>query len=192
MFSLVIPIYNEEKLIDELLDRTVQSIESFTKEYEVILVDDGSTDKSLQIMLARKEKNNRIKLLSLSRNFGHQAAFTAGLEYAKGDIVAMMDGDLQDPPALLPEMYRKICEEEYDIINAKRTGRKGSSSRNIYARMFHSVFKSIGDIKYMESYGNYSVMTRQAVDALLSMKEKVRYLPGLRSVSYTHLTLPTN
>ncbi len=180
MFSLVIPIYNEEKLIDELLDRTVQSIESFTDDYEVILVDDGSTDKSLQIIHARREKNNRIKLLSLSRNFGHQAAFTAGLEYAKGDIVAMMDGDLQDPPALLPGMYRKICEEEYDIVSAKRTGRKGSSNRNIYARMFHSVFKSIGDIKYMESYGNYSVMTRQAVDALLSMKEKVRYLPGLR------------
>ncbi len=180
MFSLVIPIYNEEKLIDELLDRTVQSIESFTKEYEVILVDDGSTDQSLKIMLARREKNSRIKLLSLSKNFGHQAAFTAGLEYAKGDIVAMMDGDLQDPPALLPEMYRKISGEEYDIISAKRTGRKGSGSRNIYARMFHSIFKSIGDIKYMGAYGNYSVMTRQAVDALLSMKEKVRYLPGLR------------
>ncbi len=187
MFSLVIPIYNEEKLIGELLERTTQAIESFTKEYEVVLVDDGSTDKSMQLILSQREKNSKIKLLSLSKNFGHQAAFTAGLEYTKGNIVAMMDGDLQDPPELLQEMYHKIKEEGYDIISAKRTGRKGSSSRNLYTRIFHSIFKSIGDIKSMGNYGNYSVMTRDAVNALLSMKEKVRYLPGLRIyIGYKH------
>ena len=181
MFSLVIPIYNEEKLIDELIDRTVQAIDSFTKDYEVIIVDDGSTDQSVSLILARREKNNKIKLLSLSKNFGHQAAFTAGLEYARGDIVAMMDGDLQDPPELLTAMYNKITGEEYDIIGAKRTGRKGAGSRNLYARLFHSIFKSIGDMRSMGNYGNYSMMKRIAVDALLSMKEKVRYLPGLRT-----------
>jgi len=181
MFSLVIPIYNEEKLIDELIDRTVQAIDSFTKDYEVLFVDDGSTDQSVSLILARREKNNKIKLLSLSKNFGHQAAFTAGLEYARGDIVAMMDGDLQDPPELLTAMYHKITGEEYDIVGAKRTGRKGTGSRNLYARFFHSIFKSIGDIRSMGNYGNYSMMKRIAVDALLSMKEKVRYLPGLRT-----------
>ena len=181
MFSLVIPIYNEEKLIDELIDRTVQAIDSFTKDYEVIIVDDGSTDQSVTLILTRREKNNKIKLLSLSKNFGHQAAFTAGLEYARGDIVAMMDGDLQDPPELLTAMYNKITGEEYDIIGAKRTGRKGAGSRNLYARLFHSIFKSIGDMRSMGNYGNYSMMKRIAVDALLSMKEKVRYLPGLRT-----------
>ncbi len=181
MFSLVIPIYNEEKLIDELIDRTVQAIDSFTKDYEVIIVDDGSTDQSVSLILARREKNNKIKLLSLSKNFGHQAAFTAGLEYARGDIVAMMDGDLQDPPELLTAMYNKITGEEYDIVGAKRTGRKGTGSRNLYARLFHSIFKSIGDMRSMGNYGNYSMMKRIAVDALLSMKEKVRYLPGLRT-----------
>jgi len=181
MFSLVIPIYNEEKLIDELIDRTVQAIDSFTKDYEVIIVDDGSTDQSVSLILARREKNNKIKLLSLSKNFGHQAAFTAGLEYARGDIVAMMDGDLQDPPELLTAMYNKITGEEYDIVGAKRIGRKGAGGRNLYARLFHSVFKSIGDIRSMGNYGNYSMMKRIAVDALLSMKEKVRYLPGLRT-----------
>jgi len=123
MFSLVIPIYNEEKLVDELLERIVKSIESFTDDYEVIVVDDGSTDSSLSLILSHRDKNKKIKLLSLSKNFGHQAAFTAGLEYAKGDIVGMMDGDLQDPPELLLKMYNKIRKEDFDIISAKRTGK---------------------------------------------------------------------
>ncbi|MCX6302894.1 MAG: glycosyltransferase family 2 protein [Bacteroidia bacterium] len=187
MFSLVIPIFNEEKLIDELVKRTISSIESFTKDYEVIFVDDGSTDQSVAAILSWREKNRRIKLLSLSKNFGHQAAFTAGLEYAGGDIVAMMDGDLQDPPELLAEMYRKINIEDYDIISARRSGRKGSNSRNLYTSLFHSIFKNIGDIRNMDNYGNYSMMRRIAVDALLSMKEKVRYLPGLRTyIGFKH------
>jgi dolichol-phosphate mannosyltransferase len=187
MFSLVIPIFNEEKLIDELVKRTISSIESFIKDYEVIFVDDGSTDQSVTAILSWREKNNRIKLLSLSKNFGHQAAFTAGLEYARGDIVTMMDGDLQDPPELLAEMYRKINSEDYDIISARRSGRKGSNSRNLYTSLFHSIFKNIGDIRNMDNYGNYSMMRRIAVDALLSMKEKVRYLPGLRTyIGFKH------
>ncbi len=187
MFSLVIPIYNEEKLVDELLERIVKSIESFTDDYEVIVVDDGSTDSSLSLILSHRDKNKKIKLLSLSKNFGHQAAFTAGLEYAKGDIVGMMDGDLQDPPELLLKMYNKIRKEDFDIISAKRTGRKGKDSRNLYTRLFHLIFKSIGDIGSVGSYGNYSVMKRIAIDALLSMQEKVRYLPGLRTyIGFKH------
>jgi len=187
MFSLVIPVFNEEKLIDELARRTVSAVESFTKDYEMIFVDDGSTDKSVDTILAWREKNNKIKILSLSKNFGHQAALTAGLEHAGGDIVAMMDGDLQDPPELLAEMYRKTVEEDYDIISAKRTGRKGIKSRDLYAILFHSIFKNIGDIRSMGDYGNYSVMKRVAVDALLSMREKVRYLPGLRTyIGFRH------
>ncbi len=93
----------------------------------------------------------------------------------------MMDGDLQDPPELLPEMYRKIMEEDLDIVSGKRTGRKGSMKRNLSSALFHLIFRHIGDIKNIENYGNYSLMKRMAVDALLSMKEKVRYLPGLRT-----------
>ncbi|MCJ7447018.1 MAG: glycosyltransferase family 2 protein [Bacteroidales bacterium] len=181
MFSLVIPIFNEEKLVDELVKRTLTSVESFTSDYELIFVDDGSTDQSLEKILSWQKTNRRIKILSLSKNFGHQAAYTAGLEYAMGDIVAMMDGDLQDPPELLAEMYRKIIEENYDIVSGKKTGRKGHTGRNLFAVLFHLLFKSIVDIKNMENYGNYSVMKRIAVNALLSMKEKVRYLPGLRT-----------
>jgi polyisoprenyl-phosphate glycosyltransferase len=181
MLSLVIPIFNEEKLVDELIKRTISSIEAFITDYEVIFVDDGSTDDSLKRVLFYREKNEKIKILSLSKNFGHQAAYTAGLEYAKGDIVAMMDGDLQDPPELLGRMYQKIKEEDFDVVSGKRTGRKGKNSRDLYAVLFHLVFKHIGEIKQMENSGNYSMMKRQAVDALLAMKEKARYLPGLRT-----------
>jgi len=187
MFSLVIPIYNEEKLIEELVKRTVSATESFTKDYEVIFVDDGSTDDSANAILSFREDNKRIKLLSLSKNFGHQAAYTAGLEHTKGDIVAMMDGDLQDPPELLPVMFNKITGGGFDIINAKRTGRRGLKSRDLYATLFHAVFRNIGDISAMGDSGNYSVMKREAVNALLEMKEKVRYLPGMRSyIGFRH------
>lgn len=181
MFSLVIPVFNEENLIDELIDRTVSAIGTFSTDYEVIIVDDGSTDQSLAKLIRRNQQNKRIKILSLSKNFGHQAAYTAGLEYAKGDIVAMMDGDLQDPPELLSEMYHKITEEDYDIISGKRSGRKGNRGRNLTSVLFHVFFRHIGEIKNMENSGNYSMMKREAVDALLMMKEKVRYLPGLRT-----------
>lgn len=181
MFSLIIPVFNEEKLLEELLKRTCAAVESFIGEYEIILVDDGSTDNSLNLMLKWQKENRNIKILSLSKNFGHQAAYTAGLEYCKGNIVAMMDGDLQDPPELLAEMYARIRNEGFDVVSGKRTGRKGNSRRNLPTALFHLIFTHIGEIKGMENYGNFSMMTREALTALLSMKEKVRYLPGLRT-----------
>jgi glycosyltransferase involved in cell wall biosynthesis len=181
MLSLVIPVFNEAKLIDELVKRTLSALDSFITEYEILFVDDGSTDDSLNKLLSWQEKESRIKILSLSKNFGHQAAYTAGLEHARGDMVAMMDGDLQDPPELLSDMYRMILDEGYDIVSGKKTGRKGNRSRNLYAILFHLLFKHIGEIKNMENSGNYSMMKRGAVDALIAMKEKVRYLPGLRT-----------
>jgi polyisoprenyl-phosphate glycosyltransferase len=181
MLSLVIPVFNEEKLIDELVSRTLSALDSFISDYDVLFIDDGSTDDSLEKLLSWQKKENRIKILSLSKNFGHQAAFTAGLEYSKGDVVAMMDGDLQDPPELLSEMFRMIVVEGYDIVSGKKTGRKGRKDRNLYSILFHLLFRHIGEIKNMENSGNYSMMKREAVDALLTMREKVRYLPGLRT-----------
>ncbi len=181
MLSIVIPIYNEVGLIDNLVKRTVSALETFVTEYELIFVDDGSEDKSLQSLINWQKEYPCIKILSLSKNFGHQAAFTAGLEYASGEIVGMMDGDLQDPPELFKEMYRKIQEENFDIISGKRSGRKGKSSRNFYTFLFHLLFKNVAVIQNMENTGNFSMMKREAVDAILKMKEKVRYLPGLRA-----------
>jgi len=181
MLSIVIPIYNEEGLIDDLLNRTASALDAFSSDYEIILVDDGSEDQSLPNLLKWQSNNSRIKVLSLSKNFGHQAAFTAGLEHARGNIIGMMDGDLQDPPELFQEMYRKITEENYDVISGTRTGRKGNGSRNFYTFLFHLFFRNVAVIQNMENTGNFSMMKREAVDALLTMKEKVRYLPGLRS-----------
>lgn len=181
MFSLVVPIYNEEKLIDELLNRIVPAILSFTSDFELIFVDDGSTDNSLSALLGWQQKEKRIKIISLSKNFGHQAAFTAGLEYSRGDIVGMMDGDLQDPPEILAEMFMKITLEGYDIVSGRKTGRKGKSNRTLFSSLFHLFFRNMGEMKEMGNYGNFSMMTRNALSALLSLKEKVRYLPGMRT-----------
>lgn len=181
MLSIVIPIYNEEGLIDDLVKRTVSALESFIPDYEIIFVNDGSEDHSLEYLLNWRNKNQKIKVLSLSKNFGHQAAFTAGLEHAAGEVVGMMDGDLQDPPELFGEMYRKIKDEDYDIISGLRTGRKGHNTRNFYTFLFHLLFRNMAVMHNMENTGNFSMMNRPALDALLRMREKVRYLPGLRS-----------
>jgi len=181
MLSVVIPVYNEEQVLEELIRRTVPAIESFIADYEIIFVDDGSTDNTLDKLLAFRKANPRIKVLTLSRNFGHQAAYTAGLEYATGDLIAMMDGDLQDPPELLSEMYALIRKDGYDVVNARKSSRKGNMIRNLYMCLFHKFFGKIAGLGDIGNAGNFSMMTRIAADALLSVKESIRYIPGLRS-----------
>lgn len=180
MFSLIIPVYNEEGLIDELVSRSVKALESFTPNYEILFINDGSTDSTIRKLIEVRKQYPRIKIVDLSRNFGHQAAYTAGLEMALGNYVALMDGDLQDPPELLGEMYRKLKDEGFDIINGKRQGRKSKRLR-ITTNLFHAIFKKISGMEDMENSGNFSIMNRAAVNAMVQMKETIRYLPGLRS-----------
>ncbi len=180
MFSLIIPVYNEEGLIEELAARSIKAVESFTINYEILFINDGSTDSTLQKLIKVRKRFSRIKIVDLSRNFGHQAAFTAGLEMALGNYVAMMDGDLQDPPELLAEMFRKITVEGFDIVTGKRLGRKGKRLR-LTTNLFHAFFKSVAGLDDMENSGNFSMLNRAAVNALVQMKESIRYLPGLRS-----------
>ena len=180
MFSLIIPVYNEEGLVDELVSRSVKAVESFTSNYEILFVNDGSTDSTLHKLIKARKRHSRIKIVDLSKNFGHQAAFTAGLELSLGNYVAMMDGDLQDPPELLAEMYRMVKDDEYDIVSGKRKGRKGKRLR-LATNLFHLFFRKVAAIDEMENSGNFSVMNRAAVNALLQMKETIRYLPGMRS-----------
>lgn len=181
MISLVIPVYNEEILIGELFKRVQASMKAITSDFEVILVDDGSTDHTLEILKSCNEKDKRFKILTLSKNFGHQAAYTAGLTYAKGDYVAMMDGDLQDPPELLKKMYDIILSDGIDIVYGKRNDRNEKIIKRFFIKLFHLIFKKFSNLQNIKNVGNFSIMSKKALEAFLTLQEKNRYLPGLRS-----------
>ncbi|MBI4707206.1 MAG: glycosyltransferase family 2 protein [Candidatus Omnitrophica bacterium] len=181
LISLVIPVFNEEDLIKEIFERSINALKEITDLFEIICVDDGSSDKSLSKLIECHKKDNRFKVLMLARNFGHQAAYTAGLEYAKGEYIAMMDGDMQDPPELIKEMYEKLINGDYDIVYGKRTGRQEKFPKNLFIKVFHIFFKNIIKIDTDSDAGNFSMLNRKALNALLSFKERNRYLPGLRS-----------
>ena len=178
--SVVIPIYNEEALIPRLLERVFTALSAIKAEIEVICVDDGSTDNSLQSLKAYHEKDERLKIISLSRNFGHQAAYTAGLEHTGGDYVVMMDGDLQDPPELIPRMVAMAESGTCDIVHARRTARREKFFKKLGLMLFHYIFKKLSGMEDVANIGNFSLMNRQSLQALLSYKERSRYLPGLR------------
>ncbi|MEA1877802.1 MAG: glycosyltransferase family 2 protein [Bacteroidota bacterium] len=178
--SIVIPLYNEADGVEELLSRTVSALIQTHKEYEIIVVDDGSTDQTLHLLLELREKNPLIKVLQLSRNFGHQAAYTAGMHQAKGKFIVLIDGDLQDPPELIVDMYNKISGRDLDVVYGKRINSPQLSRRPILARYFHKLFKRLSGFPDMDNVGNFSIMNRRALDAILSFSENVRYLPGLR------------
>ncbi len=181
MISLVIPLFNEEKLVDELISRSKKVLNEIGDDFELIIIDDGSKDKTLDKLIHQKETEKRIKIISLSRNFGHQAAITAGLEFARGDFVAMMDGDLQDPPELIKEMYNLLKSGSFDIVNGKRKSRKEGIRKRLLISIFHKIFGNISGLKEIENVGNFSMFNRSVLLALISLKEKIRYLPGLRS-----------
>jgi dolichol-phosphate mannosyltransferase len=180
MFSLIIPVYNEQDLIEELASRSIKAVEAFAPNYEILFINDGSTDATLTRLIQVRKLHPRIKIIDLSKNFGHQAAFTAGLELAMGNYVAMMDGDLQDPPELLSEMYNLIKNEGFDIVSGKRKGRKSKRLR-LATNLFHFFFRKVAGVGDMENSGNFSMMNRAAVNALVQMKESIRYIPGMRS-----------
>lgn len=181
MISLVIPVYNEEVLVVELFERVQKAMESITNDFEVIIVDDGSSDNTLQKLEECHSKDKRFKILALSRNFGHQAAYTAGLNYAKGEYVGMMDGDLQDPPELIKEMYEKATSEKIDVVYGRRSERKEKLLKRLFIRIFHSIFRRLSKLENIKQVGNFSMMSKRALKAFLSLKEKNRYLPGLRA-----------
>lgn len=178
--SLVIPVYNEEEVIPELIGRTIASMEKINKDFEIILVDDGSTDRTVELLLDYREKDNRIKILQLSRNFGHQAAYTAGMARASGKYTGLMDGDLQDPPELFAKMYPLLSAGKVDVIFGKRTKKFNLKSRALLSGWFHKGFQKLSGLEDIERVGNFSMMNRTALEAMLSFPEKTRYLPGLR------------
>jgi len=181
MISLVIPVYNEELVIDELLRRSLAVLKEIGRPFEIIIVDDGSEDSSLSKLLKQRENDDRIKVVELSRNFGHQAAFTAGIKRSKGEYTVMMDGDLQDTPELIKDMFEKMKSGEYDIVNGYRKSRAETGIRGLMFATFHKLFAIITNKKDVENIGNFSMLNRAALEALMQLKEKTRYLPGLRT-----------
>ena len=183
--SVVVSCYNEEKalpLFYEEMERVrIQDFENIA-EFEYIFVNDGSKDKTLEIMKSLRAKDAKVRYVSFSRNFGKEAAMLAGLEAATGDYVTLMDADLQDPPTLLKQMYDAIINEGYDAVGTRRVTRKGEPPiRSFFARMFYKIINKMSDIEMVDGARDYRLMKRQVVDAIISLKEYNRYSKGLFS-----------
>jgi dolichol-phosphate mannosyltransferase len=187
MISVVIPLLNESNLVNDLLRETAENLQLIGEAYEIVCVDDGSTDSTLQKLLQFRQQNSCLKIVSLSRNFGLQPALTAGLDFAKGDYVIMMDGDFQDPPEMIPDLYNKIRETGADIVSAVREQRNEKLSRRLFTEIFHKIFSSVSESEQIAQAGNFSIMSRRAHQAILKFSERNRYMPGIRNfVGFKH------
>lgn len=183
--SVVVSCYNEEKalpLFYEEMERVRKKDFEGIVEFEYIFVNDGSKDNTLKIIKELNQKDPKVRYISFSRNFGKEAAMYAGLEATEGDYVTLMDADLQDPPALLKQMYDAIKNEGYDSVGTRRVTRKGEPPiRSFFARMFYKIINKMSNIEMVDGARDYRLMKRQVVDSIISLKEYNRYSKGLFS-----------
>ena len=179
--SVIIPCYNEQEAIPIFYKEIQKTAEELShQELELLFVNDGSKDGSLEEMKHLSEADPRVKYVSFSRNFGKEAAMYAGLSYASGDYIAIMDVDLQDPPALLPEMYRILTTEDYDCVATRRVTRKGEPPiRSFFARRFYGLMHRLSKTEIVDGARDYRLKTRQFVDELLRLGEYNRFSKGL-------------
>src|SRR3954454_14957056 len=189
LLSVVVPLRDEEGAVRELHRRVDAALAGVP--FELILVDDASVDGTAELLDSLADQNPRVRVLRLSRNFGHQAALTAGLEHARGDAVALLDGDLQDPPELLPKMLGH-WRGGSDVVSAVRTDRAGESRLKLTtARWFYRLFAKLSDLDLTQDAGDFRLLDRRALDALLSMRERNRFLRGMSAwVGYTQTAVP--
>ena len=180
--SIIIPMYNEKEVANECYNRLLNVCKSLEHyEYEIIFIDDGSKDDTLQILAQIAEKDKHVKIISFSRNFGHQAAVTAGLKYVTGDCVFIIDADLQDPPELLPEMI-KLWEDGNDVIYGKRKKRAGESKFKLFtADLFYKTLNALSDVEIPKNTGDFRLVDRKVVDTINAMPEHNKFLRGLFS-----------
>ena len=177
LLSVVAPVYNEEETIDEFHRRTSAALAGFN--FELILVDDGSADRSAEMLARSREADPNVGVVSLSRNFGHQAALTAGLDHARGDVIVMLDADLQDPPELIPNMV-EAWSTGADVVYAVRESRAGETRFKLAtARWFYKIFSKLTQLDLQHNAGDFRLLDRTALDALLSMRERNRFLRGM-------------
>jgi dolichol-phosphate mannosyltransferase len=189
LLSVVVPLRDEEGTVRDLYRRVDAALDDLP--FELLLVDDASTDGTAELLDELAEADSRVRVLHLSRNFGHQAALTAGLEHSRGDAVAMLDGDLQDPPELLPQMVGH-WRSGSDVVSAVRTQRAGESRVKLTtARWFYRLFAKLSDLDLTQDAGDFRLLDRRALDALLSMRERNRFLRGMSAwVGYTQTAVP--
>ncbi len=183
LLSAIVPCFNEQENIFDFYDEFMKN-EAFFKsqdvDFELIFVDDGSKDETVLRVKELNEKDKRVHLVSFSRNFGKESAMYAGLNASKGDYVVIMDCDLQDPPALLPEMLKAITEEGYDSVATRRVNRKGEPPiRSFFARQFYKIINKMTKAEIVDGARDYRLMTRDFVNAILSMGEYNRFSKGI-------------
>lgn len=181
--SVVIPMYYEEEVAQECYNRTSVVLRKLEKKYkyEIIFVNDGSKDKTLEILVDIAKKDKSVKVISLSRNFGHQAAVTAGLKYTSGDAVVIMDADMQDPPEVIEEMI-KLWEDGNEVIYAKRKARKGETAFKLFtAKMFYKVLNGLSDVEIPKDTGDFRLADKKVIDVINSLPEHNKFLRGLFS-----------
>ena len=182
LLSIIVPCYNEEETVEPFYDE-IKKLDSFFElenlQIEIIYIDDGSKDKTLEKIKGLNLRDSRVRAVSFSRNFGKEAGIYAGLEHAKGDLVVLMDVDLQDPPHLLPEMYSYI-KEGFDSVATRRVSRKGEPViRSFFARAFYKILHKISKTEIVDGARDYRLMTRQVADAILSLGEYNRFTKGI-------------
>ncbi len=179
LLSLVIPVFDEEDALPHLLGKIGPILDEIDCDHEIVFIDDGSRDASRRILAELAARDSRVKILGFSRNFGHQAAITAGLDFASGDAVVVMDADLQDPPELLAEMV-KLYRQGFDVVSAQRIGRDGESLfKRGTASLFYSLMRKAVDERLQPQVGDFRLFSRAAVLALRGFREQHRFLRGM-------------
>ena len=180
MISIIVPCKNEQESVSIFYKELIRTLATIKDSYEIIFVDDGSTDNTKEEFIKVKKQDQNVKILSFSRNFGKEAAMLAGFNEAKGDFIATMDVDLQDPPSLLKEMYDELQKGEYDCIGTRRVTRKGEPPiRSFFARCFYRLINKFIDVEIVDGARDYRMMTRQMMESVLSVTEYHRFSKGI-------------
>lgn len=180
VISLVIPVFNEEKVLDILYKKICDIATKREEAFEVIFVNDGSTDRSLEKLLDIHRLDSKVKIIDLSRNFGHQNALTAGINFATGDAVVLMDADLEDPPDAIYD-FLEYWKKGYDVVYAIRKKRKVGDIKKIFFTLYHKINTMISEIPMLDAAGIFALMDKKVVEMMKIIPEKNRYIPGLRT-----------
>ncbi len=190
-YSIIAPVYNEVESLPVLHDRMIETMQKTGEAWELVLIDDGSTDGSTELIREMAKKDDRIRPVIFARNFGHQIAVTAGLDYCRGDAIVIIDADLQDPPEVILEMIEK-WKEGYEVVYAVRAEREGETwFKKTTASIFYRLIYKITDVKIPLDTGDFRLMDRKVVNVMNSMRERHRFLRGMSSwIGFKQIGLP--